>query len=278
MSRILISLLLLATSSFAISIQVFPSLAPNFFGAPSYAGWEANALAAIQSGAVSSFDPTSQPAPLDPTTYTGQISQMFPWQNVATNFNAWYGVAAPNSLGALLTSELGNRLTFGVRITGDAAQFGNGGQFALRGLAFALSSTDGANTFGFAGDWDTDPFCASPGACDYGDALYGIRRNTDGTIASIINSGSRDQLVDELIYIGIGNALEALSSDPGATNQERIFGQAALVAAPYQITAVYTLGGMSGQASVNVVVPEPSSWILALPAVLVLLRRRRAAR
>lgn len=275
MLRAFVVSLFLALTCSGVSIQVFPSLAPNFFGAPSYTGWETNSLAAIEAGTVGSFDPINQSAPTDPTQYTGQITQMLAWQNVATNFNAWYGVAAPNALGPLLTMELGNRLTFGVRIVGDSAQFGNGGQIRLRDLSFVISSSDGANTFGFSGDWDTDPFCASPGACDYGTNIYGIRRNANGTVASYVTSGSQDQLVDEIIYIGVGNALEALNTDPGPTNQDRIFAAAGTVSAPYSITGSYSLSGMTGAATVNVVVPEPGTWGLTIAAGLVVFLRRR---
>src|SRR5262245_15611834 len=89
------------------AIEVFPALAPNAFGSPSYPTWEANAVAAIHAGATTGGDPALssfyQQIP------GGSVIQPF----VVTDFHSWLLRADPGTVfGPAFAGELGNRLEF----------------------------------------------------------------------------------------------------------------------------------------------------------------------
>ena len=68
-----------------ITITVFPALAPNRWGSPSWNAWASNAVTAILNGYSSYGDPSS------PTFYQ-QITNAVPvTNNMVTSFPSWMG-------------------------------------------------------------------------------------------------------------------------------------------------------------------------------------------
>src|SRR5512135_552760 len=92
----------------AVSIQVYPSSAPNAYGSPSYPGWVANAVYALEND-LATWGDNSLP------TYYQRITVMTDRDNIVTGFMSWKGYADPGTVfGPAFASELGNRATYGV--------------------------------------------------------------------------------------------------------------------------------------------------------------------
>jgi hypothetical protein len=242
-----------------ITIQVVPTLAPNVFGSPSFAPWQANAITALDTGTTTfgagaaQFDALPNNATLD-------------WrQAVVTGFESWRGVATPNA--PSFSGEYGNRMHFALHI------LGNGTKFSIGDLSFNATSTDVNNSlaFGFAA-----------GNYQYGAGYVGIDYGGDGVNGGgddlYITSGANTQLVDELIARGSGNALDAYVTDPGATLQDRIDNSASLfgIDSDFSFTGTYTLGAATGSATVNYTVPEPAmAGSIGVAAIFMRNRKRR---
>src|SRR5207302_3566 len=98
----------------------------------------------------------------------------------------------------------------------------------------------------------------------------------------VYNSGqSAANLIDELIYVGVGNSIEALSSDPGATDQDKIDGVMATsgLGLGYDLTTTYSIQGSQGSGTAHFTpVPEPASMAALGLGAIGLIRRRRASR
>jgi hypothetical protein len=276
-------LALSAGAAQAITIEVYPSSAPNAYGSPSFfdngviPGYQSNAISAIGSGLSTYGNPAL------PTYYSRwPSSTLTVADNIVTGFPSWRGQADPGTaFGAAYASELGNRMTFGVHI------LGNGTQFSISQMSFAAQSTDG-NSLGFS--WATGSYNYSAG---YVGVIY-------GDVNTYVTDGPNTQLVDELIGRGSGNAWAAYLTDPGGvTPQDKINNAVQSIwdsagDAPFDFTATYTLNvgnGVSGSATVEFVgtglpaeapgaVPEPASASLALGGLLALagfaIRRRGA--
>src|SRR5579864_3949579 len=163
------------------------SSAPNRFGSPSWDGYLTNAIAGIQNGCAATGD-SSQ------ATYYASGTQFTPGQLIVTDYNSWDGLVNP---GGAFLNELGNRLHDGLRVDGT-----NGTKISLSELRFNMSSSDPGNELAFAGGFN--------GTDVYNSARVGIIHGVSDTF---ITSGSATQLVDELIYVGIGNAF--CSGQPG---------------------------------------------------------------
>ncbi len=240
-----------------ILVNVYPTLAPNRFGSPSYDAWVANTIAALQNGSSSGGTPGTP-------SYYQQIaggSDLPTSSIIVTNFPSWLGNADPaGTYGAGFGSELGNRLLFSLTLRGTL-----GTTFSISQLSFTATSSDPGNQLGFS-------FAA--GSYQYGIDYVGINLGADhlagGTginADTIITSGPNTQLVDILYGRGSGSAFQVLSSDPGATNQERI-DLAVLAAGSFTFTGTYSLGGVSGSSFENFnVIPEPSVVALLLAAL-----------
>lgn len=275
MKTLLAAMLLVSSagSSFgAVLIQVFPSPAPNAFGSPSWnPGYVQNALNALENGLSSVGNPATTPTAYYQVTTEGDRD------NIVTGFPSWKGFANPGAMfGAAFASELGNRLHFGVHI------LGNGTRFSLSGLSFDMESTDAGDIFQFVGDFSTpsDVYSSTRIGIDYGpDHIKGTADDVR------ISSGPATQVVDELVYVGVGNALAAGDvACPGT-------GQAALDCvkafydsiSPFNITTSYTLrnanGGLLGTGSASVLfpaaVPEPATWALMIVGLAGLAWKRR---
>jgi hypothetical protein len=232
------------------TVSVFPALAPNFFGSPSWPGWESNAITALQLGQSSLGSPTS------PTYYeqipNGATIQPF----VVTEFPSWMLRANPGTVfGPAFANELGNRLYYNLHIEG------NGQEFSLSQLSLVMSSSDPGNNFGVT---------VPAGTYQYGSGFVGLNYgpdNIEGNSDDIfITSGVNTQLIDELFARGTGNAPGVMNSDPGATDQEKIDLAVASLPLPFTVTADYTLaasgGDVFGSAFVVVGVPEPTTVAL----------------
>ena len=253
-------------SASAITIDVFPSSAPNFFGGPSFATYNTNALNSIENGLGTTGDPTTDPTAYKTKTTFGTN------EIVVSNFNSWGGIANP---GVPFTSEFGNRLHFGLHI------LGQGTQFRLDNLAFVLDSTDSGDILDFAGNFTGGSYNQFRVGIDYVDGIKGNGNDI------IITSGLATQLVNELIYVGVGNAFDA-SFEPG-TNQEKLDSVISFAddEAPFTMTTTYTLFAdnkttvlQSGSATATITdVPEPAT--LAMFGIglagLGFMRRKRVA-
>jgi hypothetical protein len=237
-----------------IQITVTPSLAPNVFGSPSWPGYVSNALTALENNQSSSGTPNN------PTYYQALAngSSIGANQIVVTGFPSWLGLADPGTaFGSQFASELGNRLHFGLQAI---APYGT--TFSLSQLTFNMTSSDPGNTLAFSGG-----FTASD---NYSSTRVGVVLNPNGTVNHFVTSGSATQLVNELFYVGVGNAYAADSTTPGATNQDKINNVIASI--PNEtVSDTYSIGQFSGSGSVNVfATPEPSTLTGALIAVLCL--------
>ena len=262
--KTLVAALLLVSSAGsslgAILIQVFPSPAPNAFGSPSWnPGYVQNALNALENGLSSVGNPATTP-----TAYY-QVATEGDRDNIVTGFPSWHGFANPGAMfGAAFANELGNRLHFGVHI------LGNGAQFSLSELSFDMESTDAGDIFQFVGDFSTpsDVYSATRVGINYGpDHIKGTADDVR------ISSGPATQLVDELVYVGVGNALAPDSSCPGSDLATLDCIKAFYDSiSPFNITTTYSLrngagsllGTGSGTVAFSAAVPEPATWGLML--------------
>ena len=241
----------LAAQDNGISLSVFPSLAPNAFGSPSYTPWENNALSALISGSSTSGDPTL------PSFYQ-QIpngANIPVW--IASEFPSWHLLANPGTaFGPAYAGELGNRLYFNLHIVG------NGQQFSISQLRFQATSTDVNNFLGFN---------VNAGTYNYTSAFVGLNYGPDGIKGTgddfFVTSGLNTQLVNELFARGSGNAPAVMNSDPGVTNQDKIDNALANIPSNFIFNGSYTLstdgGDVNGSAFVVVGVPEPATIALS---------------
>jgi hypothetical protein len=254
-----IMLLLLAPAASAAPVLTeFASPAPNFFGSPSFAGWAANAIDALQNNLSSVGNPAT-----DPTAYY-QVTTGTDSSNIVTGFPSWNGVANP---GGAFASELGNRLHFGLLIVG------NGTLFSLSELSFNMHSSDPGNIFSFTGDFSGDMYNA-----------FRVGIAEDG---SLITSGLATQQVKELMYVGVGNALAPSDVGCPGTDQAAIDCAKAFYDSlmPFGIATDYSLATDDGtytvSDTVDFPVPEPPTMLLLLAGLAAaggIGRRRTRAR
>jgi hypothetical protein len=261
-------------------ITVYPSVAPNKFGSPSWPGYVANAVNTAGTGGIQSGGtPVGDPAlpTYYSTTTTSKTSDM-----IATDFPSWRGFANPGSVfGPAFANEVGNRLTFGVHI------LGGGSTFTVNQVNFDIESTDPSNVVSFSGSLNGFVYDSNTQNTIVG------RSSTTGML--VLDPAPGD-LLTELWYVGAGVAFEVLHTDPGATFQDKINNTLLdpLLQppnAPFDINATYTLSGFSssGTATASVSpsgalaapVPEPASVLLlglgaGAAGALARWRRRRA--
>ncbi|MBE0542201.1 MAG: hypothetical protein IH623_12510 [Verrucomicrobia bacterium] len=257
------------TASAAITLDVFASSAPNAFSSQSgWAVYAANALSSLENGLGTTGDRTVSPSAYEvagPTIQPGDV--------MVTSFNSWMGVAGP--LASPFNNEYGNRLHFGLHAYGDGSL---ASQFKLEDLTFAIHSSDLGDTLVYAGNFIGYTY---NGTTRYG-VNWGADRTKGGGDDIYYMSGNGTALVDELVYVGVGNAWW-----PGGTtpDQAAMDNAAAwmLGNAPLTITGQYWIQGIEGIDSVTVV-PEPTTVIagalLLLPfgmSTLRMLRKNRQA-
>jgi hypothetical protein len=249
-----------------IAITVFPALAPNRWGSPSWNTWASNAVTAILNGYSSYGDPSS------PTFYQ-QITNAVPvTNNLVTSFPSWMGVADPGSaFGPAFAQESGNRLTFGMDIKGGT------NLISIAQLSFTMTSTDPSNTL----DWTYSPIPYSYSGLNTGsaDPIYlGIIYGPNGQKTYVTN-GPATQLVNEIVTCGSGNAWwpDGTSANSIATQQSNIVVCASQVGTQsFFFTGTYAIDGTSGTNSVpfNPVVTNsgsPSGSSSSPPALSIIL-------
>lgn len=257
--------LVAAVATFAsatVTIQVVPSSAPNAFGSPSWGAYNTNALNSLENNLGNIGDRNT-----DPTAYEVAPAIVDAGEYMVSSFNSWRGQVSPASPFA---AELGNRMHFGLHASGDGVT-----QFTLEDVSFEVTSSDGPNTLGYTGDFV---------GLDYSSTRFGVDWGADRTKGGgddiVYTSGNGTTLVDEIVYVGVGNAFWPGGGDPNPGNP--IGGaQAAMddaigyvmANAPFTISGSYTILGDSASGSVTTI-PAPAS-ALALLGLGAMARRRR---
>ncbi len=262
-----ISFLFCSAAQADIVMTVVASPAPNVFGSPNWAGYLANALNSLENSLGEIGDRTTDPTAYE-TFAEGEL--VAPSELIVSNFASWRGVADP---APPFDAENGNRVHFGVHIVGDGVM-----RFRLEDLSYSITSDDG-NILGFSGDFSGLTYSATRIGIDYGgDQAKG------GGDDTIINSGAATQIVDELIYVGVGNAYDA-SFATGPSNQEKMDQtiDAVTVNAWFDVTGGYVLTDDTGSTTLAsasasfTVVPEPSSALVVfILAGIAFVRRRKS--
>lgn len=255
-----LSLVAISAASSAQTIAVSAAFAPNAYGSSNWDTWRTNTLSALVSG-------QNQSGTTGTSAYYSNIagSSFDVRDNIVTNFDSWRGYAP-----GTYSPEYGTRIHFPVKMVSATA-------FSLSQVNFEMSSTDAGNGLGYMGDLSGTNFgSGSRRGVNYGaDGLLG---GGDDTIYDISNPGTDTTLINELEYVGIGNAFEALTSDLGATNQDKINGVVASID-PYTVQTQYTITGQGGGAFATVnfaqAVPEPASFAALGLGALGFLRRQR---
>jgi hypothetical protein len=229
-----------------VTIDVVASSAPNAYGSPSWSAYASNALNSLEYGLGNIGDRNT-----DPTAYEVAGSHVAPGDFMVTSFNSWRGVADP---GSPFDGERGNRMHFGLHAYGDGVT-----KFSLADVSFEISSSDPYNALGYSGDFV---------GLDYnGTTRYGVDWGPDGVKGggddTYYFSGNGTTLVDEIVYVGVGNAFWPQPAD-GQTEQEAIDAAIAWVnSVPnFQITGTYWIGGDSGSDVVSII-PLPTPGLLA---------------
>jgi hypothetical protein len=248
-----------------ITISVTPASAPNAFGSPSYASWYGNAVYAIENS-LSTYGAAG------PSQYNVAPAVMDYRDNFVTSFNSWRADVNPGtSYGPGYASELGNRLAFGLHITGSAGE-----TFSISQLSFTGQSSEPGNSLGFS---------FGLGAYNYSDQYVGINYGGNGVKGGgddlLITSGANTQLVHEIVGRGSGNAWWPQVPADGATPQEAIDNVAAYLSQYGAIlfSGTYTLLENANPIAMGsggvTFIPAPGSAALLGAGGLVALRRRR---
>jgi len=256
------------------TVDVMISSGPNQFGSPSWAQYTANAREALETGQSSVG---GNPA-TTPTAYSAfpNNAAIHPGYAIASTFKSWIGYTNP---GAAFDREIGNRLKFGLHILSDGAL---ANKFNMSDVTYSLKRGD-INNPGSGG------FLAMPGKTYDGTQQVGIDWGPDRTRDTaddiIYNSGesatsTTTNLIDELIYTGIGTAYSPLEISVTDTDQDKLDNRVEYIidlgVAPTTVTYNITSdsGTDSGSGSIYYQIPEPSSALLGLLGVGLFLRRR----
>ncbi len=271
-SIVALTLSLSLPASAIVTVEVVASSAPNASsGSPSWTGYLANALNSLEHnlGNIGS-------RATDPTAYEIAGPTVQPGDLMVSTFKSWRGVINP---AAPFNNEYGNRMHFGLHATGDGTT-----QFRLEDLTFAVHSSDADDSLVFTGDFI---------GYGYSVTRYGISWGGDrikGTADDVVyTSGNGKTLVDEIVYVGVGNAFWPGGADPTPGNP--VGGaQAAMddtidyifANAPFTVTGSYAILGYEGSDMVTVPVPEPATMLagtlLLLPLGVSTIRMLRKGR
>jgi len=245
-SAVLLSMCITGVSLGDLTVNVYASSAPNYYGSPSWSGYLSNAVYALENELSIKGDRST-----DPTGYERAPSSIGPGEIAVTSFNSWRGEVNPS---APFNKEYGNRIHFGLHARGDGVT-----QFTLEDVTFEIHSSDATDSLVFVGN-----FIGS----NYNGARYGIDWGADNTKGGgddvVYTSGNGKTLVDEIVYVGVGNAWWP-KPEGGQTNQEAMDDYFAWIdsVGPVTVTGTYTIGSYSGSDSVRVV-PVPGAVLLGM--------------
>jgi hypothetical protein len=258
------STLLAAAASAAPVVDVFGSIAPNATGSASWPAYQTNAMNAIEGGA-------STAGTVGFPTYYSQLPNnvnLLSGAWVVTDFNSWMGEAPPTSYGANYANEVGTRIHYGAHIDG------NGTKFSLNQIGFKILYNDANFT-------DLSLFSVSAGTYVFDAGHVGLNYGDDnikGTGDDIwITGGASSQLMDEYFTRGSGFGNTVSSSDPGATNQDKIDNWISTYYGYdyYTLSGTYYLDGNVVGAATQSFNPEPTSLGAVGLATMALCARRR---
>jgi hypothetical protein len=135
-------------------------------------------------------------------------------------------------------------------------------QFELNDLTFALHSSDATDSLVYTGDF--------VGYSYNGTTRYGVNWGADrtpGTADDVVyTSGNGTTLVDEIVYVGVGNAWWPSGSDPQAAMDE-YYGWVDSQE-PIAVTCSYSIPDQTGQTYTGLasatVVPAPAALLLGV--------------
>ncbi len=228
-----------------ITIAVHASSAPNAYGSPSWAGYVANALYALENDLSSQGDRST-----DPTGYERAPAEVPGSEIAVTSFRSWRGEVEP---AAPFDNEHGNRMHFGLHAYGDGST-----QFTLEDLTFEIASSDPWNSLSFVGDFIGYGYSSTRYGID-----WGPNRVKGGGDDVVYTSGNGTTLVDEIVYVGVGNAWwpggdDDTPSDPDEGKQQAMDDFLEFIAdyGPISVSCTYAIIDDTGSASVDVV-PSP---------------------
>jgi hypothetical protein len=254
------------------------SIGPNgASGSPSFGAWQTNAIEGITNGFTTVGNPATDPTAFSTVTATN-VRDIIP----TGDFTSWNGQANPTGAFA---NELGNILYSPVHI------FGNGTLFSLSQVLFTGDSSDNP----------TNPAASLLGNVtdlsnfNYSAGRVGVVYHAGGP-DTYITSGSSNQLVNELIYRGVGSFDQILmQAGTGETGQQLLDAEEAHLSSFGTLTfsatyAIYKDSTSRDPASLLFsqtdtllvgTVPEPSSIVLlglGVLGALTVARRRRLGR
>lgn len=253
-----LSVLLVVTAAgqAAPIVTVTPSLGPDYLpapGSPSYAGFSANALTALEAGA------NSQGTPNTPQFFN-RVTNIHPKDVLVGVAPSWRGEANP---AAPFDNEIGTVLYFGLHIVSDS-------YFSMWAVTYSENAFGVPYSFAFNGE-SYDDYAGDMVGIDYVDGIKGNGNDITYT------TGPGSVNINELIFVGIGFSFDA-SGYPG-TPQEQLDGAAADVPIPGTIRGGYFLvnGGVSYGFAEVTTVPEPATILLSLAGLagLAMFRRLR---
>jgi hypothetical protein len=249
------------TQAGPITMSSFAASAPNIFASPSSNAYVFNALQGIdQNGATTGTAG-------QPTRYQSGTA-FLPGDFIVTSFPSWQGEANP---AAPFDNEFGNRVHFGLRVEGDGTH-----NFSLSMLNNDMNSNDPLNILDNDGGFSV--YGAHRVGINYG--ADGIRQTGTNLVAAgddtVIASGSASQLIDLLLYVGVGNALEATDLASLQDSLDYINGNA-----PFVVSNRYWLSDgtntLAETYATATAVPEPATLtLLGIGAAVAVLRRRRS--
>lgn len=253
-----------------ITMDVFASSAPNVYGSPSWGAYAANALNSLKNGLGTTGDRN-----LSPTAYEVLVDYFDPGDVMVTSFNSWRGIANP---AMPFNNEYGNRIHFGLHAFGDGGVSST--RFRLSDLSFYINSSDGL--LNFSGNFVGYNF---NGTTSYG-IDWGADRVKGGSDDTLITgSGSGTVLIDELVYVGVGNAYWPADIAEMADTAVYIYDEDLTITGGYVISDGATFGFSdnttvmvrSSPPSSSNDVPEPGTLTLltaGLGGLLIASRRR----